>query len=236
PGMNTKKFNYSVFKCIFIILFILMQLFLIFFKRHFALDLDITPNNQPSPNIYQKERVGQTFTAKRNGLTRIDIMLGTHGRNNDKDIMFILREKGPERKIVRSINFNASTITNNLYYPLEFKPIRESKDKEYIFILQSPESTYENSICVWTNSNNIYSEGDFIYNNSPVQGDLIFRAYSKRPVFSELTRIVRHYDGIFGSVWFLIVAIIFFELVQILLLSKILDFIRKNSLEKRTQE
>lgn len=231
--MNTIKFSYKIFKSSFMILFILMQIFLIFLKRHHALDLDVTPNNQPSPNIYQTERVGQTFIAKRNSLARIDIMLGTHDRNNDKDIIFILREKSPERKVKRRIIFNASTIINNLYYPLEFKPIQRSKGKEYYFILQSPESTFENSICAWTNTNNIYREGAFVYNNSPVRGDLIFRIYSKRPIFTELKRIVRHNNGIFGSLWLLILAILFFEFVQILLLSKMLDFIHGKFHQKK---
>ncbi|MCJ7581804.1 MAG: glycosyltransferase [Candidatus Aminicenantes bacterium] len=231
--MKKIKFSTTFFKSSFMILFILMQIFLIFLKRHHALDLDVTPGNQPSPNIYQTERVGQTFIAKRNSLARIDILIGTHGRNNDKDVIFVLREKRPERKVERKIIFNASTIPNNLYYPLEFKPIRKSKGKEYYFILQSPESTYENSICVWTNTNNIYSEGASVNNNAPVRGDLIFRAYSKKPVFTELTRIVRHYDGLFGSVWLLVLAILFFELVQILLLSKILDFIHGKFLKEK---
>lgn len=234
--MNKIKISYKIIKFSFMALFILMQIYLIFIKRHYALDLDITPNNQPTVNIYQEEKVGQTFISKRNSLARIDIMLGTHGRTNNQDVIFILREKQPERKVIRRITFNASTIVNNLYYPLEFKPLRMSKGKEYTFILESPESTYENSICAWTNTNNIYREGAYIYNNSAVGGDIIFRAYSKRPIFTELKRIVRNYEGIFGKVWLLILAIIFFEFVQIVFLSKLLDFFHKNMLNGRTQE
>lgn len=234
--MSTLKVSYKVIKLTVLTLFILMQFYLIFLKRHYALDLDITPNTQPSPNLVAGEKIGQTFSAKRNGLTRIDIMLGTHKRTNNKNIIFTLRERIPERKVIFQTTFNAASVVDNLYYPLEFKPIRKSKGKEYYFILQSPESTYENSICAWTNTNNIYREGAYIYNNSAVGGDIIFRAYSKRPIFTELKRIVRNYEGIFGKVWLLILAIIFFEFVQIVFLSKLLDFFHKNMLNGKTQE
>lgn len=234
--MNKIKISYRIIKFSIIALFILMQIYLIFINRHYALDLDITPNNQPSVNIYQEEKIGQTFISKRNGLAKIDIMLGTHGRKNNQDVIFILREKKPERKVVRRITFNASTVVNNLYYPLEFKPLRMSKGKEYTFILESPESSFENSICAWTNTKNIYRQGAYIHNSLAVGGDIIFRAYSKRPIFTELKRIVRNYEGIFGKVWLLILAIIFFEFVQIVFLSKLLDFFHKNMLNGRTQE
>lgn len=225
--MYASKISFKVFKFTAVTLFILMQLFLIFLKRHDTLDLDITPNTQPSPNIFSTGQIGQTFIARRNGLARIDIMLGTHGRTNDKDVVFKLQELAPERKLAFTTSFNAASVLNNLYFPVKFRSIRHSRDREYYFTLQSPESTPNNSICVWTNTKNIYRDGQYLFNDLPAEGDVIFRVYSKRPVFTELRRIVKNYPGIFGQTWLLFLAILFFEGIQILVFSKLLDFIRE---------
>ena len=225
--MHASKVSYKVIKLTALTLFILMQLFLIFVKRHDTLDLDITPNTQPSPNIGGQGKVGQTFIARRNGLARIDVLLGTHKRQNDKDVFFTLRERKPENKELITITFNADSVRDNLFYPFRFPPLTKSEGKEYYFFFRSPESTFENSICVWTNTKNIYPDGQYLLNDLPDQGDLIFRVFSKRPVFTELRRIVRNYPGIFGQTWVLILAIFFFEGIQILVLSKLLDFIRQ---------
>jgi len=76
------------------------------------------------------------------------------------------------------------------------------------------------------NDRNIYPKGDYLFNHHPERGDLIFRVYSKRPVFTELRRVVRNYSGIFGNVAFLVLAIVFFEAAQILMFSKLLDWFR----------
>jgi hypothetical protein len=225
--MHASRDSYKVFKFTALTLFLLMQLFLIFVKRHDTLDLDITPNTQPSPNIFSDGQVGQTFIARRNGLARIDIMLGTHGRTNDKDIVFKLQELTPEKKLSFTTSFNAANVKNNLYFPFRFRSIRHSRDKEYYFTLQSPESIPDNSICVWTNTKDIYRDGQYLFNDLTAEGDVIFRVYSKRPVFTELRRIVKNYPGIFGQVWLLFLAILFFEGIQILVFSKLLDFIRQ---------
>jgi hypothetical protein len=225
--MISFKIGYKFIKFSGLALFILMQIFLLFIKKHDTLDLDITPNTQPSPNIYGNGRMGQTFIARRNGLARIDVMLGTHKRQNDKDVLFSIVERKPEKKEVFTTRFNAASVEDNLYHRFEFPPVKTSDGREYYFFFQSPLSTPENSICVWTNTKNIYSDGQYLFNDLPAGGDLVFRVYSKRPVFTELRRIVKNYPGIFGQTWLLILAILFFEVIQILVLSKLLDFLRQ---------
>jgi len=225
--MFSLKVGYKVIKSTALALFILMQLFLIFVKKHDTLDLDITPNTQPSPNIGGQGKVGQTFIARRNGLARIDVLLGTHKRENDKDIYFTLWERRPENKELVTITFNADSVRDNLFHPFRFTSQTKSEGREYYFYFQSPESTFENSICVWTNTKNIYPDGQYLLNDRAAQGDIIFRVYSKRPVFSELRRVVKNYPGIFGQTWLLILAILFFEGIQILILSKLVDYFRQ---------
>lgn len=210
-----------------VILFVLMQVYLLALKKYDTLDIDVTPNNAPSINIWGDTQLGQTFLAKSHGLARIDVMLGTHGRNNTKDIIFELWELDSNKKQVTQQVFNAARINNNLYHPITFPLLLDSKGKQYLMTFKSPDSTFDNSICLWTHSQDIYTEGDYFVNQEKVSADVIFRVYARRPLISELGRIVSNYQGIFASQTFLVAAFIFFELVQILVLWILLGYIHK---------
>lgn len=225
--MKNIRVNFTSIRIAVLILFILMQFFLIFIKKHYTLDTEVGPNTTPSPNIHRNIRIGQTFIAQRDNLARLDLMLGTHDRENNQDVFFELWDVESRETVVKK-TFNASTVMNNRYNSVEFRPIKNSEGEKFRFNLASPQSTLENSISIWMNKKDIYPHGDYLLNNNISRGDLVFRVYSKRPVYTELGRIVRHYEGIFGSKAFLIVAIIFFEIVQILLLWSLLGFIHRN--------
>jgi hypothetical protein len=217
------KFN--VIKLSIVFLFILFQLYLIFLKNHEALDIDAHPNSRPTKNIEGHYKVGQTFVAKRDNMCRIDLKLGTHGRENDRDIIFQLWQTSPKRTLVVQQDFSASVVNNNQYNPIRFLSIEHSKNQEYYFLLHSPKSTPDNSICAWMNDENIYDEGSLMLNNRHSLGDLVFRVYSKRPVFTEMGRIVRNYSGVFGNKYILIFVVWLFVSVQVLVLYKLLDFV-----------
>jgi hypothetical protein len=211
--------------------FLLLQIYLIFLKKHDTLDLDIYPNTTPTQLIYGAQTVGQTFIAESDNLCRVDIMMGTLGRQNDRNLIFSLWEHGEKTIIIRTTWVNASRLLNNLYNPFVFNPVRKSKNKRFSFILSSPRSWPENSVCAWMNNRDIYKKGTALINNSPVRGDLIFRVYAKRPIFTELNRIIKNNPGILGEKWFFILCICLFEGVSFLMLIKLLDmfilFLRK---------
>jgi len=225
--MRVLRMNFRFIKITLLVLFIFMELYLIFIKKHYALDIDVYPNTHPTPHVYKDNTVGQTFIAQRNNLSRIDMMLGTHDRINDRNVIFELWEMDPKKTPVAQSVFNASSVRNSLFHPIKFRSIKDSKDKKYYFLLHSPDSTFENSISVWMNQRDIYRYGDYLFRNTISRGDLVFRVYSKRPIYTELGRIVRNYSGIFGSKPFLIFAILFFVVIQILFLAKLLDMVYK---------
>jgi len=195
-----------------------MNVYLIFLKKHVCLDTEVYPNTDTSPNISKENTVGQSFMAERDYLSRIEIMLGTYAKRNNKDVIFLLRELNSKGEVLVQKTFNALEVQDNLFHPIQFRPVRESKGKKYYFELRSPLSSPQNSICAWMNMDNIYPLGEYFFKGSRKRGDLVFRAYSKRPIIAELDRIVRNYPGIFGKRWFLVAAIVFFEVVQLLVL------------------
>jgi len=221
--------NLKFIKITIILLFVLLQVFLIFIKRHDTLDIDVYPNNAPSPNIMGNQTIGQTFAADLDNLSRIDIMMGTYARENTKTIVFQLFHLDPGRILKREKTFSASTVQNNRYHTIRFDPINNSRDKKYYFMLSSPESTTDDSLSAWMNTSNIYPPGKIRIRNRPTDGDLVFRAYFRRPVYTELGRIIRNYPGIFGNQTILICILILFEIVQIFILIKLMDFFFKTA-------
>jgi hypothetical protein len=214
-------------KAAVIALFVLLQVFLLFVARHDTMDVDSYPNTVPTPNLLGGDLIGQTFKAPSNGLARIDVLLGTHGRLNDKDVRFRLWELEPVRVLAVEIGFNASDVRNNLYRTFRFPPRPKSKGRAYLFELDSPASTPSNSIAVWMNASDVYPHGEFVFNGRAAGGDLTFRAYARRTVWEELPRIARHGSGVFRSVFVLAAAIFLFEAAAIALLKKLLDALGK---------
>jgi hypothetical protein len=223
--MDYIKAHFKWLRIVFLVAFAFMQIFLIFFNHHDTMDIDVYPNRIPSMNIFGENHLGQTFIMNNNNLARLEIMLGTHARDNDKDVTFELWELEPKQRRLEKISLNASAVRDNLYQSFSFKPIKNSKAKKYFFSLSSPDSTPDNSICLWTNEDDLLPLGDYIVNGEATSGEVIFRAYAKRPIFTELPRIVKNYEGIFSSVAFLAFAVFLFEAAQFLMLWWLLGFI-----------
>ena len=227
--MKVFKLSFKQIKYFLIFLFVLMQFLLIFVKKHDTIDLNIDtyPKTEFSPHIFDFTRVGQTFTATKNNLARIDVSFRKLGQI-PTDVQFNLYEMGTKRKIILKKRFNTSQILQNKYNSISFKSLRHSKGKKFFFVFYSPSSTFRNSLQAWINNQDLYRDGEYYLNNQAENGDLVFRVYYKRPIIAELGRVTRNYMGIFRSKVFLIFAIVFFIAVQILVFSKLLDYIYKS--------
>jgi len=208
-----------------VFIFLILQIYLIFLKKHDTLDLDIYPNTIPTQLIYGAQTVGQTFVAESDNLCRVDILMGTLARPNDGNLTFRLYRLGEQVENVRTTTVNAAGLINNFYNPFVFKPVPESKKRIFSLILSSPGSWPDNSVCAWMNNKNIYRKGSALINGSPARGDLVFRVYAKRPIFTELHRIVKNRPGILGQAWFFILCVCFFEGVSVLMLIRLIDML-----------
>ncbi len=206
-------------------LFVLFQACLIFVMKHDTLDLDIGPNTQPTENIYQGNRVGQTFVARADNIARVDVAMGTHGRANDGTVFFRLWEETPERNLIRETAFSAAAVKNNLFHTVRFKPVREATGRTYYFVFSSAESTYENSICAWMNRHDIYPQGRYFLRHEPGDGDLMFRVYSRETVAGGMGRVVNKYGGVFGSRVVFAAAMAFFAVAVTVLFSRLLGLL-----------
>jgi hypothetical protein len=215
--MSTKKPGISGTAAAAVVGLLLFHGWLIFVKTHDAFEIDVRPNTVPSPNIMGDLEIGQTFVAPSNGLSRIDLMMATHRRTNDREVVFRLWELRPERHLVRETIFNPADTADNLYRAFAFDPIPQSGGKTYVFTLNSPASTLSNSLSVWMNEADIYPGGRAILNGQPLTGDLTFRTYSRKTPAGAWGRILAQVTGLPGS-WsavLLAAAFVLFEAVQI---------------------
>lgn len=222
-AVKTVRSRSFILKGVIVFLFIGLQFCLIFIKKHYTLDIDAYPNTNPTVTIHGERIVGQTFVAERDHLSKIEIMVGTFGRENDGDVIFELgvsKEKAVEKKV-----FNASQVKNNRYHSIVFSSQKNSRGKQYYFTLSSPESTPDNSICAWMNAGDIYPEGEYFLNDQVRGGDLVFRAYSSQRVSAVLSEMAKNRPGIWGNTYVLMVSVVLFITLQAAVLFKLLNFI-----------
>ncbi len=133
-------------------------------------------HNQPIGEIYGEKTVGQLFISPEDKLTRIDIKFATYERQNSNDVFFVLKEAQSEESIVEKI-IPVREIQNNEYHRINFNSIEQSKGVAYTFTISSPDAEPGNAITIWHSSEDEYSPGYTLLNNSHFEGDLTFRTY-----------------------------------------------------------
>lgn len=136
--------------------------------------------------IYGPIAMGQSFICPRNGLYRIDILLATYNRRNDRDVIFHLRH-APEGDDLVTIGFNASEVEDNAFFPFTFPAIPDSRGQEFYLFLESPDSEPGNAITLWGVTENVYPEGRSYRKHRPAGGEVAFRIYAKG--YSPLDRV-----------------------------------------------
>ena len=147
-------------------------------------------SDTPVGEIWGSNADGQTFVSHYANLTAISIMMATYSRVNTHNTIFHLRDSPSSQRDIVTIAVNNSAVQNNAYYTLRFPPIGESKNKQFYFYLESPDSFPGDAITVWFSSVDAYPEGGRYLNGAPVQGDLRFRTFYEKPTNLKLV-----YDG-----------------------------------------
>jgi len=217
----------AVVRPILLVAFILVQIHLIFFLRHDTLDLEVWPNTNPSPRVFGSQTVGQTFIPQRDGLNRIDVLLGTHGLDLKHDLILRLYEGKPAGRPVAEIRVPGPSIRNNLFHPFEFKPIRRSKGRSFTFILAVPSAAEKESPSVWMTASDLFPGGTILINERPENGDCVFRTYSRRTIISEWDRISHGVPGRWGNPWLLAMIALLFEVAIVIAFWRIIGLFLK---------
>lgn len=194
--------------------FILLQLFLVFIKRHDTMDLEIYPNTKPSLDFSADRAIGQTFKAGLDRLNRIDVMLGTHRKTLGGEIVFRLREwpfPADPAADVRTVRIAGAGIKDNLYQTFSFPPVPNSRGRSYAFEISASNPAPDAPGCVWINETDIYPAGDLLIGGKVNGGDCTFRTYASRTIAASVGRIVAKRPGPLGSPVFFWIVVLAFE-------------------------
>ena len=132
-------------------------------------------NNIPVGEIYGKTKIGQTFEAQYNNLTAIEVLLATYNRKNTGEFIFHLQEEPGSKEDLFNYKGDISKLKDNKYFRFRFPEIKTSKAKEFYFYLEAPQSGPGNAVTIWSNSEDLYREGEKMVDGGSAQGDLVFK-------------------------------------------------------------
>lgn len=117
----------------------------------FSMGLKMIPvNTQPGFNydvrlpIYRDRVFVQKFTAKENDLTAIGMSIRNPNLKNKAGIIFSLQNI--DGSLVRSVAISGMNLEDGSYTKFIFNPIPDSRGKEYIFTISSPDAGPEETI------------------------------------------------------------------------------------------
>jgi len=165
----------------------LVVLFLSVFAVKWRVDL----SQKKGDNLYRlsgKKRVGQTFIAGKNNLSRITLDLKNASLKNEKPVYFHLRQVDGLGDL-RKIKISGFNIGDPSSVRFQFEPIPDSFQKEYYFYLDSPDSSDSDGIEVYHSSQDLYPDGKMMVNDEEIMGELRFSSFyfsdSKMTVFRE---------------------------------------------------
>jgi len=206
------EFGQAVVRPLLLVAFLLSQIFLLTIPRHDTLDLETWPNTQPSPRIFGTRTVGQSFVPRINNLSRIDIFLGTYRQTLSSDLVFRLFEGGPAGRLAAEVRVPGPNVRDNLFTPIEFKPLRKSRGKLLTFVLSMPGAGEAEGPSLWINSADLLPTGTLSVDGRPTPGDGIFRTYSRRTILAEWERISHGVPGRWGNPFTLAVVALLFEI------------------------
>lgn len=174
-----KKFNLFNKRGGFILIYcIVFSLVFIWTLALFSKKIDVynqPVNNTPVGEIYGKTKIGQTFTAQNNNLTAIEVLLATYNRKNTGEFIFHLKKNPSSKEDLFNYKGDISKLKDNKYFRFDFPEIKTSKAKEFYFYMEAPQSRPGNAITIWSNSEDLYREGEKIVNGGQSPGDLVFK-------------------------------------------------------------
>jgi 4-amino-4-deoxy-L-arabinose transferase-like glycosyltransferase len=162
----------------------------------------------PGPEIYGEHTVGQTFVARHDNLSRIDVRMATYTRSQLYPVVFVLKESPAAQVELARVIAPPLAVQDNAFYPFSFAPIPNSAGRSYYFEIRSPKAPAERPVTVWYQPGDVYVDGEGYVEGGPVaDADMTFRTYyhlgSLGQAFSYFrSRLPEGKPGIWGEPFF----------------------------------
>jgi hypothetical protein len=127
----------------------------------------------PLGEITSDERVIQTFTATKNGLSRVMLMAGTYNRTNNCHLAVQL-ESLPDHSSIAAHKWDCNQVPNNGPLVLKFPAITNSQNKGYQLVVYSADGTPTNAVTLLAKSDLEYQGGTLFTGKRTIKGGLWF--------------------------------------------------------------
>ncbi|MDI6688938.1 MAG: hypothetical protein QME54_00685 [Actinomycetota bacterium] len=128
--------------------------------------------------IYGSKTIGQSFICQERNLNRIDVKLSIKDSKKPSEVIFKLKDSLAADRNLAEVRIGGSKIQNEVFNTFTFAPIPDSKNKEYYFLLESPNSTLKNPVGIFLSSKDVYPKGAAYLNGDALSGkDLAFQTY-----------------------------------------------------------
>jgi hypothetical protein len=118
--------------------------------------------------------IAQSFVARHENLHRVDLLVGTYGRRNTRDVVLSLKESPQADDDLATVRLNASFLTDNAYARFVFEPQPDSSGKSYYLCVESPESVPGDAVTLWAYRHVNLGDARLYRNGRLSRGQLVF--------------------------------------------------------------
>ncbi len=161
-----------------------------------------TGNREVIGELAASSRVCQSFVARYDGLSRVEVAMFDYGRRNVGPFEFSLRPSPDAPDIVILVH-DASTVKDGTYHIFGFAPIVNSAGRRFYFCLQAPHAELQKAVSAWGFTEDVYPRGEAVFRGMWGQKagvrDLDFRLGYKPGTGERLSilfqRLVSHAPG-----------------------------------------
>jgi len=150
----------------------------------YLVQIPLRDQTQPMHNAVlslDKKPVGQSFTAKRGQLYRLDVFMAVSSPPKAGELTLLLSESTSSSTIRKAV-VPASQIKNNRYLSFAFEPIRNAKDRQFFFRLTPGNFDAKNMYVWFYSSQEVYPPGKGFLGMGELDGDLQFSSFSRTSV------------------------------------------------------
>ena len=125
---------------------------------------------------------GQTFTAAKNNLSIVDVVIANYNRRPSKGFLNMHLRKNPgEQRDIAATAIPAPSIDNCAYVRFAFPPIADSAHQTYYLELEAQGLGKEDHLTVFLSGQDVYGGGNFWENGVPRKNqDTCFRTFYTR--------------------------------------------------------
>ena len=169
-------------------LFMLLQVYLFFFKDFQVLDDSRYVNEHPLPLSGENKNLTQEFRTP-GPLTRIDIMLANYKVKPKGGTLRLTVSKENQRLFLK--NYPANTVEDNRFYCFNIDSHRIPRGNYRLRLDYFPQNKKE-KLAVWISRKNLYPYGNLYVNGKQIQGDMTFRVYYRSTIWKEKKRWLKH--------------------------------------------